>query len=73
MDFREGLWFGNRMEISLINPNQCRKFGIQIFNDMTDPQRNLGIEASEDQFIPITMDVSTCGLVAHPLTDDNLY
>ena len=30
LEFGQGLWFGNRMEKSLINPNQCRKFGIQI-------------------------------------------
>ena len=26
----EGLWFGNRMKHSLINPNQLRKFGIDL-------------------------------------------
>ena len=56
LDFEQGLWFGNTMEKSLINPNQCRKFGIQICNDLTDPHRKLGIEASEDLFIPMKME-----------------
>ena len=41
------------MEKSLINPNQCQKFGIQICDEPTDPQRKLGIEASEDLFTPM--------------------
>ena len=27
LQFGQGLWFGNRMARSLINPNQCRHFG----------------------------------------------
>ena len=73
LEFRKGMWFGNRMEKSLINPNQCRKFGIQICDDPTDPYGKLGIEASEDLFIPMTMEGSTCGLVTHPPTDDELH
>ena len=73
LEFGQGLWFGNRMEKSLINPNQCQKFGVQIFDDPTNPHRNMGIEASEDLFIPMTMEGSTCGLVTHPSTDNELH
>ena len=55
LEFGKGLWFGNRTEKSLINPNQCQNFGIQIFNDPTNPHRNLVIEASEDLFVPMIM------------------
>ena len=41
--FGQGLWFGNRMEKTLINPNQCRAFDIPICDDPTDQQRTLGI------------------------------
>ena len=44
LEFGQGLWFGNRMEKSLINPNQCQKFGIKICDDPTDPHRKLVIE-----------------------------
>ena len=37
----EGLWFGERMKHSLINPNQCRKFGIDLCDDPYDPHRSL--------------------------------
>ena len=61
------------MEKLLINPNQCQKFGIKICNDPTDPHMNLGIEASEDLFIPMKMEVSTCGIVTHPPNDDEIH
>ena len=50
MGFGQGLWFGNRMGKSLINPNQCQKFGIKICDEPTNPHRKLGIEAAEDMF-----------------------
>ena len=56
LEFVKVLCFVNRMEKSLINPNQCRKFGIQICNKPTDPHSYLVIEASEDLFIPIKME-----------------
>ena len=73
LELGKGLWFGNRMEKSLINPNQCRKSGIQICNYPTDPHRKLLIGASEYLFVPMIMKGSTCGIVAHPPTDDKLY
>ena len=73
LEFGQGLWFGNMMDKSLINPNQCRKFGIKICDDPADPHRILGIESSEDLFVPITMEGSNCGLVTHPTTDNDLH
>ena len=73
MYFGQGFWFGNRMEKSLINPNQRRKFGIQICNYPTDPHRKLEIEASEDLFIPMKTEGSTCGIITHPRTDNELH
>ena len=46
LELGKGLWFGNRIEKSLINPNQCRKFRIKICNDPTNPHKKLGIELS---------------------------
>ena len=69
MEFEQGLWFGNRMEKSLINPNLCRKFGIKICDEPTNTHRNLGIEASEYLFIPMATEGSNCGIVTHPTTD----
>ena len=33
----------------------------------------MGIESSEDLFIPMTMEGSTCGIVTHPTTDNELH
>ena len=73
LEFGQGLWIGNRNVKSLINPNQCQNFGIQICDYRTNPHRNLDIEASEDRFIPMTMEGSTCGIFTHPPTDDKLH
>ena len=72
-EFVKGLWFENRMKKLLIKPNQCQKFGIQIYDDPNDPHRNLGIEASEDLLIPMIMQGSTCGIITHHTTDNELH
>ena len=73
LDFGPGLQFGNRMEKSQINPNQCRNFWIQKCNDLTDPHRNLVIQASEELFIPMAMEGSTFGIVMHPPTYNEFH
>ena len=82
LEFGKDLWFVKLMEKSLIKPNQCQKFGMQICNDLTDPQRNLeiedpqrklGIEASEDLFIPMETEGSTCGIITHLPTNDDIH
>ena len=44
--FGQVLWFGERMDRSLINPDQCRSYGIFICDDPTDPHRTLGFETN---------------------------
>jgi hypothetical protein len=55
--FGQGLWFGERMNKSLINPNQCRAFGTSVCDDPTDPHRSLGFH-TEETTIPLRMDGS---------------
>ncbi len=56
--FGQGLWFGDRMAKSLINPNQCRAFGVGVCDDPTDPYRELGFFHEED-FFPLSMNGTT--------------
>ena len=56
IEFVKGFWFGNKIEKSLIKPNQCQFFWIQICNEPTNPHRKLGIESSEVLFISMTME-----------------
>jgi len=60
LEFGQGLWFGERMEHSLINPNQCRSFGIRVCDDPTDEYRTLGMELSDDYVVPFQMRGTTC-------------
>ena len=53
--FNQVLWYGKRMKMSLINPNQLRHFGIAVSDDPTDKTRPFGI-VTEDQEIPFQMD-----------------
>jgi hypothetical protein len=60
--FGQGLWFGERMkDKSLINPNQCRAFGISFCDDPSDPYRQLGMyDPKSDLNIPMSMNGSFC-------------
>ena len=66
----QGLWFRNRMEKILINPNQYQAFGIPICDDPTDQHRSLVIEVDFNTHIPISMVGSTCGFITcYPIYD----
>ena len=41
--FHQGLWFGDSLTNSLINPNQCRMHGIDLCDNPFDTQRRLGL------------------------------
>ena len=70
--FGQGLWFGDRMDKSLINPYQCRTYEIPLCDDPTDPSQRLGIEPKEDCFIQLDMHGSTCGFLTKYPKDDDL-
>ena len=42
--FGKVLWFGDRIDRLLINPNQCRSYGISLCDNPTDPHRPLGFQ-----------------------------
>ena len=62
--FGQGIWFGDRMDRSLVNPNQCRFNGISLCGDPTDPHRPLGFQTNTVN-IPLFVEdtistISTC-------------
>ena len=69
--FSQGLWFGNQMKMSLINPNQCREFGVMIYDDSKNEYRSLGLETYEI-FVLLYMKGITCGTMTRTPTDDKL-
>ena len=53
--FGQELWFGDRTKQSLINPYQCRAFGVNLCDDPVDPNgREMGFNC-EGAFIPLCM------------------
>ena len=69
--FVQGIWFGNRMKKYLFNPNQCRAFGVVIYDDTTNKYRCIGIETDET-FVPFQMKGTTCGKMTRYLNDEEL-
>jgi hypothetical protein len=57
----EVLYFGNKMDHSLINPNQLRHYGVVVHNNPyeTDPTRAMGIEIDDNNLIPFSLQGST--------------
>lgn len=74
--FGRGLWFGDKMDKSLINPNQMRAYGIKICDDPIDEHRELGIvakdESGKEEFIPLMMIGSTCTFDTRCPTEDEM-
>ena len=60
--FGQVLWFGDRMDKSLINPNQCRHYGIQVCDNLTDNHRDIGLLIDDNLFIPMNTAGNTCGI-----------
>ena len=52
--FNEALYFGDKLDHSLINPNQLRHYGIRVHDNPyeTDPTRQMGIELYDDILLP---------------------
>ncbi len=63
----KALWFGDRMQHSLINPNQVRAYGVSLCDDPMDPNRQLGMMV-QDTFIPFTMAGTTCSFATRTPT-----
>jgi hypothetical protein len=59
--FNETLWFGADLPFSLINPNQCRSFGIDLCDDPYDPNRQFGFT---DAITGISIPFEMRGLIA---------
>ena len=55
------LYFGNKMDHSLVNPNQLRHYGVVVHDNPyeTDPTRTMGIEIDDNNLIPFSLQGST--------------
>ena len=48
----EALWFGDKLDHSLINPNQVRSNGFRLSDDPFDITRDFGLEVDHETLIP---------------------
>jgi len=68
----QSLDFHEKLQKTLINPNQLRAFGINICDDPTDEHRLLGIKLDDRTFLPLQMNGTICGLMTWSPTDEEL-
>jgi Reverse transcriptase (RNA-dependent DNA polymerase) len=72
--FHEALWFGDSMEVSLLNPNQCRQYGIKVWDDPTDEDRPIGItDPTTEVVIPMEMNGMLVGFDVRTPTKEELH
>ena len=72
LQFGQGLWFGDRMDRSLINPNQVRLYGISLCDDPMDPHRELSIQLGDGYEIPMNMNGTICGFTSRCPTNEEM-
>lgn len=51
--FNESLYYGTKMDHSLFNPNQLRKFGVPVWDNPFDRERPFSIQISDEIEIPL--------------------
>jgi hypothetical protein len=56
--FNQVLWYGTKLNMSLINPNQIQHYGLVVLDDPTDKDRFFGI-TTKDFEIPFEMKGTT--------------
>ena len=52
--FNESLYYGTRLDHSLINPNQMRHYGVECWDNPFDKQRGLKIVVDQNLVIPLS-------------------
>ena len=51
--FHESLYYGDKLDHTLINPNQVRSYGIPFWDNPFDSERSLSIDVNDDLHIPL--------------------
>ena len=72
LDYHQALWYGQEVANSLLNPNQMRFYGHRVCDDITDKNRQCGIEADNMLYIPFNMKGTVISFDSHVLTDQGL-
>jgi hypothetical protein len=70
--FNESLYYGERLDHSLINPNQIRSYGIPLWDNPFDPNHDLSIEVHADLAISLRAYGTKVGFTTRVPTPDEL-
>ena len=68
----ESLYYGKKLDQSLINPNQLRCYETMVWDNPFDPYRYLCIETGDGNTIDLTTDGTYIGFISHVSTDKDL-
>ena len=70
----EALYFGNSLDHTLVNPNQIRAFGIDVYDNPFDRDydRSMGIQLTDHKRLPFRSDGSTIYFTTWFPTDDEM-
>jgi hypothetical protein len=72
MIINEGLWYGNKMDHSLINPNQLRYFGVKVNDNPFSPDNMYIHHIESDIMIPLQAQGTTIYVNSRAPTDHEL-
>ena len=72
MVINEALYYGNKLDHSLLNPNQLRCCETMVWYNPFDPYRYLCIETVDGNTIYMTPDGTNIGFSSHVPTDEKL-
>ena len=72
LKFGQGLWFGERLERTLINPTQCNAHGIRIWDSPMISYRRLGIGIDSQLTVPMSTRGASCRFIIRCPTDEEL-
>ena len=68
----EALYYGKKLDHSLINPNQLRCYKTMVWDNPFDLYRDLCIEKGDGNTIDLTPDETNIGFSSHVPTDEEL-
>ena len=72
MVINEALYYGKKLDHSLINPNQLRCYETMVWDDSFDPYRDLCIKTGDGNTVDMIPYVTKIGFISHVPTDEEL-
>ena len=73
LEVHQGLWFGDQLESSLLNPYQVRAKGIHVWDNPCDPKHKLSMHDPDLGIsVPLEMVGTFCSFASRVPTDDEL-